>query len=309
MIETLTFSGVKMVEKFNERANALANEYWRLNEITADKADENRLDEIEKLLEKGIGGKLREQLALEAKRLRKEKEDRSSAFEKLEEVKRDITELTAELAPNLDLFVDNFFPYDSDHEPISEAYFLAITDIFFGSSQPSIKLKVATFSTEGIKVSSTDANSPLAVLEYVIMIIQETAKQMLGMDNVIDTSCNLLKQNEYAFIALGTLIKEGKTLMIKEIKEISKREDREYKELVSNTYDKELVNGLAYLVSDKWEYNLVKEYDGEYEATDFGEWVWRVCNVEVRAGEWKGRGKNISTPSWDIHKIITFLRR
>jgi len=298
-----------MVEKFNERANALADEYWRLNEITADKADENRLDEIEKLLEKGIGGKLQEQLAAEAKKLRKEKEDRSSAFEKLEEVKKEITELTAELAPNLDLFVDNFFPYDSEHEPISEAYFLAITDIFFGSPQPSIKLKVATFSMEGIKVSSTDENSPLAVLEYVIMLIQETAKHMLGMDNIVDTSCNLLKQNEYAFIALGALIKEGRTLMVKEIKEISKREDREYKELVSNTYDKELVNGLAYLVSDEWEYNLVKEYDGEYEATDFGEWVWRVCNVEVRAEKWKGRGKNISTPSLDIHKIITFLRR
>ncbi|HID20610.1 MAG TPA: hypothetical protein EYP28_06725 [Methanophagales archaeon] len=309
MIETLTFGGVKMVEKFNERANALADEYWRLNEITADKADENRLDEIEKLLEKGIGGKLQEQLAAEAKKLRKEKEDRSSAFEKLEEVKKEITELTAELAPNLDLFVDNFFPYDSEHEPISEAYFLAITDIFFGSPQPSIKLKVATFSMEGIKVSSTDENSPLAVLEYVIMLIQETAKHMLGMDNIVDTSCNLLKQNEYAFIALGALIKEGRTLMVKEIKEISKREDREYKELVSNTYDKELVNGLAYLVSDEWEYNLVKEYDGEYEATDFGEWVWRVCNVEVRAEKWKGRGKNISTPSLDIHKIITFLRR
>ena len=298
-----------MVEKFNERANTIANEYWRLKEVTADKTDEARLAEIEKLLEKGIGGKLQEQLAAEAKTLRKEKEDRSSASEKLEELKKEITELTADLAPNLDLFVDDFFPYDSEHEPISEAYFMAITDIFFESPQPNIKFKIAAFSTEGIKVNSTDENSPLTILGYVIMMIQETAKHMLGIENIIDRCCKLLKQNEYAFIALGTLIKEGKVLMLKEIKEISKREDREYKELVSSTYDKELSNGVAYLVSDEWEYNMVKELSGEYEVTDFGEWVWRVCNVEARGGERKGKGKSISSPNLDIHKIINFLRR
>jgi len=298
-----------MVEKFNERANTIANEYWRLKEVTADTTDEARLAEIEKLLEKGIGGKLQEQLAAEAKTLRKEKEDRSSASEKLEELKKEITELTADLAPNLDLFVDDFFPYDSEHEPISEAYFMAITDIFFGSPQPSIKFKIAAFSTEGIKVNSTDENSPLTILGYVIMMIQETAKHMLGMENIIDRCCKLLKQNEYAFIALGTLIKEGKVLMLKEIKEISKREDREYKELVSSTYDKELSNGVAYLVSDEWEYNMVKELSGEYEVTDFGEWVWRVCNVEARGGKGKGKGKSISSPNLDMHKIINFLRR
>lgn len=298
-----------MVEKFNERANTIANEYWRLKEVTADTTDEARLAEIEKLLEKGIGGKLQEQLAAEAKTLRKEKEDRSSASEKLEELKKEMTELTADLAPNLDLFVDDFFPYDSEHEPISEAYFMAITDIFFGSPQPSIKFKIAAFSTDGIKVNSTDENSPLTILGYVIMMIQETAKHMLGMENIIARCCKLLKQNEYAFIALGTLIKEGKVLMLKEIKEISKREDREYKELVSSTYDKELSNGVAYLVSDEWEYNMVKELSGEYEVTDFGEWVWRVCNVEARGGEGKGKGKSRSSPNLDIHKIINFLRR
>jgi hypothetical protein len=298
-----------MVEKFNERANAIANEYWRLKEVTANSTDGAGLAEIEKLLEKGIGGKLQEQLAAEAKTLRKEREDRSSASEKLEELKKEITELTADLAPNLDLFVDDFFPYDSEHEPISEAYFMAITDIFFGLPQPTIKFKMATFSTEGIKVNLTDEKSPLTILGYVIMMIQETAKHMLGMENIIARCCKLLKQNEYAFIALGTLIKEGKVLMLKEIKEISKREDREYKELVSSTYDKELSNGVAYLVSDEWEYNMVKELSGEYEVTDFGEWVWRVCNVEARGGKWKGRGKSISSPNLDIHKIINFLRR
>lgn len=45
-----------MVDKFNENANVLATEYWRLVGITADKASDDKLDEIEELLEKGIGG-------------------------------------------------------------------------------------------------------------------------------------------------------------------------------------------------------------------------------------------------------------
>lgn len=300
-----------MVDKFNEKANALANEYWRLKKITADKTGEDRLEEIEKLLEKGIGGKLMEKLDAEAKKLRKEKEDRSSAFVSLEDVKTEITEMTADLAPNLDLFGDNFFPYDSEHEPISENYFSAITDIFFDTPYPSIQFKGATFSKDGIEVHP-EGNSPLKVLVYVIMIIQETAKKMLCIENNIDKSCELLKQNEYAFIALGTLIKEGKRLGINEIKEISHREDKEYKELMSDTYDKELVNGVAYLVSDEWEYNLVKEYNGEYEATDFGEWVWRICNAEASKGEWEGKGKGKrknANSNLNIHRVIKFLRK
>ncbi len=298
-----------MVEKFNEKANALATEYWRLNGITADEAGENKLEEIEKLLEKGIGGKLREKLDAEAKRLRKEREDRSSAFLRLAEVKNEILELTADLAPDLDLFGDNFFPYDSEHEPISEDYFSALTDIFFGKPQPSIQFKEAAFSKEGIEVHSKDENSSLKVLGYVMMIIQETAKHMLGMENGIDKSCMLLKQNEYAFIALETLIKEGRRLRIKEIKEISHHEDKEYKELMSDIYDKELVNGVAYLVSDEREYNLAREYDGEYEATDFGEWVWRICNAEMSKGEEEGKRKGILNSGLNIPRILKFFKR
>ncbi|MCK4475681.1 MAG: hypothetical protein KAU16_03045 [Methanophagales archaeon] len=295
-----------MVEKFNEKANALVAEYWRLKGITADKTGENKLEEIEELLEKGIGGKLREKLDVEAKRLRKEKEDRSTAFFRLDEVKKEILELTADLAPNLDLFEDNFFPYDSEHESLSEDYFSALTDIFFGKPQPSIQFKEATFSKEGIEVHSKDENSSLKALGYVMMIIQETAKKMLGMENNIDKSCMLLKQNEYAFIALEALIKEGRKLRIKEIKDISHHKDKEYKELVSDIYDKELVNGVAYLVGEEWEYNLAKEYDGEYEATDFGEWVWRTCNAEMSKGE--GERKGISNSSLNIHRILKFLK-
>ncbi|MEA2076211.1 MAG: hypothetical protein U9O85_10910 [Euryarchaeota archaeon] len=298
-----------MVEKFNEKANALAHEYWRLKEITAEGAGGNRLEEIERLLEKGIGGKLKDQLDAEAKRLRKEEEDRSSAIMKLGEVEKEILEMTAELAPNLDLFEDDFFPYDSEHEPISEEYFSAITDIFFDAPSPSIQFKVATFSKDGIKVNLDGERSSLEVLGYVIMIIQETAKRMLGMENTIDKCCELLKQNEYAFIALGTLLKEGRRLGIKEIKDISHMEDKEYKELVRDIYDKELINGITYLVSDGWEYSLVKEYDGKYEATDFGERVWKICNAGASEGAGKTKRTGISSSSLNIHKILKFLKK
>jgi hypothetical protein len=296
-----------MVEKFNEKANALAHEYWRLKEITAEGAGGNRLEEIEKLLEKGIGGKLKDQLEAEAKRLRKEMDDISGAFMKLEEIEKEILEMTAELAPNLDLFEDDFFPYDSEHEPISEEFFSALTNLFFSAPSPSIQFKVATFSKEGIKVNLADERSSLEVLGYVIMMIQETAKQMLGMENTIDKCCELLKRNEYAFIVLETLLKEGRRLGMKEIKEISHREDKEYKELVRDIYDKELVNGIAYLVGDGWEYSLMKEYDGKYEATDFGEIVWRICNAKASEGKMERTG--ISNPSLNIHKILKFLKK
>jgi len=298
-----------MVEKFNEKANALAHEYWRLKEITAEGAGGNRLEDIEKLLEKGIGGKLKDQLEVEAKRLRKEVDDISGAFMKLEEIEKEILEMTAELAPNLDLFEDDFFPYDSEHEPISEEFISALTDLFFGTPSPSIQFKVATFSKEGIKINLADERSSLEVLGYVIMMIQETAKQMLGMENTIDKCCELLKQNEYAFIVLGTLLKEGRRLGMKEIKEISHREDKEYKELVRDIYDKELVNGIAYLVGDGWEYSLMKEYDDKYEATDFGEMVWRICNAKASEDEGKMKRTGISNSSLNIHKILKFFKK
>ena len=133
---------------------------------------------------------------------------------------------------------------------------------------------------------------------------------MLGMENKIDKSYMLLKQNGYALSALETLIKEGRRLRIKEIKDISHHEDKEYKELVSDdTYDKELVNGVVYLVSGEGGYNLAKEYDGEYEATDFGEWVWRICNIEVSKEEGKRKRKSIPDSSLNIHKMLKFFKK
>ena len=298
-----------MVEKYNEKANALALEYWRLKEVTAHKAGGNRLAEIEKLLEKGIGGKLKDQLDAEAKRLRKETDDRSGAIMRLDGVERQILELTADLAPNLDLFEDGAFPYDSENEPISEEFFSALTNIFFGTPQPSIPFKVATLSKEGIKVNLTAEQSPLEVLGYVLMIIQETAKKLLGVENTINTCCAMLKQNEYAFIVLGILIKEGRNMGMKELKEIAHREDKEYKELVNDIYDKQLVNSIAYLVSDEWEYSLLKDHDGKYEVTDFGERVWKICNAEISEGEGKMKRASIPNSSLNIQKILKFLKK
>lgn len=301
-----------MAERFNEKVNTLAQEYWRLNEITASTTTTNRLAEIERLLEKGIGGKLRDQLEAEAKRLRKEAEDRGGAALRLSEVKKELLELTADLAPNLDLFEDNFFPYDSDHEPIGEQFFAALTDLFFGTPTPSIPFKVATLSKEGIRVNTNAESSSLEILSYIIMILQESAKKRLGMENTIDNCCALLRQNDFAFIVLKTLLGAGKRLGVKEIKEISHREDKAYTELVrSDLYDKELINGVAFLMSAEWGYSMIKEFDGKYEPTDFGEWVWRICNAELGMDEGarKGRRPGVSNSSLHLQKFLKFLKK
>lgn len=300
-----------MVERFNEKANALAQEYWRLKQVITEEARGKRLAEIEKLLEKGIGGKLKEQLEAEAKQLRKEQEERASAVLGLEEVKRALLELTAELAPNLDLLADNFFPYDSEHDPLGDGYFRALTDLFFGAPQPEIEFKVATLSSTGIRLSSPEGGSSLETLGYVLMIIQETAKKLLGMANGIDTCCELLKENEYAFIALKTLLTAGRSLRLEELKEIAHREDKEYKELMSDLYDKELVNGIKYLLSDEWEYTLITERAGAYDLTDLGGVVWCFCNAEIGAAaeEERMRRPSISNSGLNIHKFLKFLRR
>ena len=68
------------MERFNERANVLASEYWRLKHLASKEDGEERLEEIERLLEKGIGGKLREKLEREAKLLRQAREERNNAL-------------------------------------------------------------------------------------------------------------------------------------------------------------------------------------------------------------------------------------
>lgn len=74
-------------------------------------------------------------------------------------------------------------------------------------------------------------------------------------------------------------------------------------------YDKELVNGIAYLVGDGWEYSLMKEYDDKYEATDFGELVWRICNAKTSEDEGKRVRTCISNSSLNIYKILKFFKK
>jgi hypothetical protein len=303
-----------MVEKFNEKANALAGEYWRLKGIIANKKSENRLEEIENLLERGIGGKLRDKLEEEVKRLIKEREDKRNASMRVEEIKKEIMEVTAELAPNLDLMEGGVFPYDSEHEPISEDFFTALTEFFFGIPHSTIQFKWATFSKQGIEIhrhpDSDSEDSSLKILNHVIIMIQEAAKKKMGMENKIDNSWRRLKQNEYAFIVLSILIEEAKALKIEEIKEISHRSDKEYKELVRETYDKNLVKGLQYLMSGEWEYGMVKGKNGEYEVTDFGKWTWEICNADAKMciGE-KGKGGAKLNAESHFHKILKYIRQ
>ena len=79
--------------------------------------------------------------------------------------------------------------------------------------------------------------------------------------------------------------------------------------MVRDIYDKELVNGIAYLVGDGWEYSLMKEYDDKYEATDFGELVWRICNAKTSEDEGKRVRTCISNSSLNIYKILKFFKK
>ncbi len=293
-----------MRENFNERANALAMEYWRLKHLLSKKDDEERLEEIERLLERGISGKLRERLEAEARVLRRDREERMNAMKNLEIISGELLELTAEFAPNLD-FNGNFFPYDSEHDQLSEDFFRAITDIFFGNPLRRIELRDAVFSSEGIKVNSDE--SPLRVLDRVISLIQETAKKKMGMQNLIDDIWRRLSQNEYAFIVLSVLVSAGRALSKEEIKEISCRRDREYKELVKD-YDKKLMAALSFLVSDGWGHDIVRENGGKYEITGFGEWIWKVCNSE-RGKRNRNSQNNADSMSSSMRRIVRFFRR
>ena len=55
----------------------------------------------------------------------------------------------------------------------------------------------------------------------------------------------------------------------------------------------------------------MKEYDGKYEATDFGERVWRICNAEAHKeeGEEGARRVGMSNPSLNIQKVLKFFKK
>ena len=295
------------MERFNERANVLASEYWRLKHLASKEDGEERLEEIERLLEKGIGGKLREELEREAKLLRQAREERNNALRNLEIVRNELLELTAEFAPNLDVAEGDFFPYDS--EPLSEEFFMAITDILFGKPEKSIELKEASFSKEGIKVK-VDA-SPLSILDNVITVLQEAAKKKLGLPNKMDENWRKLAQKEYAFLAMNVLVRASQALSFEEIKRISHENDSEFKELVKDSYyDRKLRDALDFLAGDGWEYKLVTSKGGKYEATSFGEWLFKICNSEVKKVRKMHADENTSLKErMSMQKIIKLFKK
>lgn len=272
---------MSMSDNFNRRANALAEEYWRLKERMAERDYEKELREIERLLERGVSGRLRDELERRAKEMRMELESKEGAFSAIKDVTHDLLELTARFAPNLDLWNGELYPYDD--EPLSEHYFMAITDILFGKPTPEIRFKNAVVSGRGIEIKADDEISAVKTLSYITTIIQEAAKKKLGLENELDNSWERLIENDYAFVAFKTLIGFGKPMSLDEIKEISYKKDKEFKELVKDIYDKRLAEELERLASVP-EYNIVERNGGVYEVTDFGRWVWMLCQGEVKRG-------------------------
>ncbi len=291
---------------FNERVNALAEKYWSLKkDIDADEADSKRkeLEEIEKLLEKGITGKLRLELEKKASELRAVTSERAGAYADISEVISEILELTSDFAPSLDQRKDGLFPYDSEHEPISKQYFKAITDIFFDKPKPKLEFENAEISAKGInlKIPTASDLAALSSLNYVTTILQESAKKMLGGPNQVDLNWQRLKEKDYAFIVFNVLIDSNSALSLKELQGICDIEDEEYKDLVTDVYDKRLEEGLEYLVEDEWEHPLVEKHVNKYEVTDFGRWVWMLCGGEAAIPAEEEKSK--------IQQIIKFIRK
>ncbi len=270
------------IENFNERVNALADEYWKLKELSREYDNEKELEEIEELLKKGIGGKLRTELEKKAKEMRQERERIRDASLRIKEVINDLLEISSYFGPNLDTRKGKLYPYDEEHEPLSEKYISAITDILFGEPSTVIKFENATLSKDGIEVEADDEISSLRILNYVMTIIQESAKKKLGKENEIDKEWEKLKERDYAYIAFRTIMtsEERKKSMDKEeIKNIARIKDEDYRALFREDYDKGIEESLRYLSGEEMKL-LRYDKDGYYSVTDFGEWVWKLCSKE-----------------------------
>jgi len=280
---------------FNERANVLAAEYWKSKERAGPTANEKaRLDEIERLLARGISGALGMQLEKEANELRRVIEDKRTASSNLVAVRRDLLDLVSDFAPSLDLRSGTMFSYDKDREPLSENYFRAITEIFFGVPKIAIEFKTAVLSDKGIYIpNAEDDFASLKSLNYVTTILQEAAKKLLGRENQIDRAWRRLREKEYGFTAFEVLVNSDRTLSLSDIEKIREGMDREYQKLIHpEVYHKGLMQDLEYLIGDAWEHPLIKKRGDRFEVTDFGKWVWLICKDkdEKKPAEKKASG-------------------
>jgi hypothetical protein len=282
-----------MKTSFNERGNFLANEYWNFKEKVGSTVNEKtRLEEIEKLLSKGIGGKLGSRLEKEANELRRIIEEKRTAAHNLAAVRRDLLDLISDFAPSLDVRSGTIFSYDT--HPLNEDYFRAVTDIFFGEPKISIELKSAIFSKDGIQIpGTTDDFTALKSLSYATMIIQEAAKKLLGRENILDRYWKRMREREFGVIGFGVLVASDRPLTLKEVEKICNVRDEDYRRLVHDVYDKRLRADMEYLASNRWEYPPVERVGEKYQVTDIGKWIWMLCKEREVEKEEVSRAKRI----------------
>lgn len=264
---------------FNERANFLAAEYWKAKEKTATQAPEKtRLEEIDRLLRRGISGKLQFQLEQEARGLRRAIDDRDTAASHLVGIQRDLLELISDFAPSLDVRRGSLFPYDSDREPLKEEYFKVVTELLLGKAREAVEFQRATLSANGITVpDAVDDTSALAALNYATLVLQEAAKKKLGRENEMDGAWNKVQRREYMSQIMEVLAQSERSLTVEEIERKLNAADQEMQSLLREDYSKGIRRSLEMLTDDSWDYHLVEVRSHRYSLTDFGRWVWTLC--------------------------------
>jgi len=273
---------------FNKRANSSADEYWKIKALKGEsgKSKEQELDEIEKLLDKGIGGKLRDDLEKRASQLRSEVMGESEASDRMNSVVEDLLKITASFAPNLESKRENIYPYDAGEGAIQDKYFKAVNEILFGKDRETVEFDDAIVSTEGIEIRDAESGEikSLTVLNNITTLMQESAKKKLGLSNQFDDAWALMAEQDFAYSAFEVIVKSRKGLTLDEIQDRCHRVDQEYQELVRDIYDEKLDKELDGMLSDDlWEIRLIKRTDdGIYSATEFGRWTWELCKHDHR---------------------------
>ena len=268
---------------FNKRANSSAVEYWKIKSLGGKKgeSDSQELDEIEKLLEKGIGGKLREGLEERASQLRGEVLRGDEADRRIKSVREDLIDITSVFAPNLELKTGDIYQYDSKEGPINAEYYRAVNEIFFGKSEDFIEFDDAILSSEGIVIKNkqSDEIESLKILNKITMLMQESAKKKIGVLNVFDEAWRMLAEQDFAYSAFEMIVKSDGGMDLSEIQEVCHRVDQEYQELVRDIYDEKLEKELEGMLSDViWPNRLIERSDGgTYIATEFGRWTRELC--------------------------------
>ena len=134
-----------------------------------------------------------------------------------------------------------------------------------------------------IKAQNVETVSAIRTLNHITTIIQESAKRMLGQENIFNQSWVQLREREYAYLAFSTLIDAKRPLTLSEIKDLCGAQDEEYKVLMKDLYDERIEDGINYLTRGNWEYPLIDKSNGSYRVTDIGVWMWRLCSSGMPA--------------------------